>query len=271
MRLPTLDRVLLATLSLVGALVLVELGTTARRDRADRPATAGVDSARLAADASLPQILDPRASDSLKRAEIRERIRWRQSGTYLDEMLALGDSVLQRWPERRATPLRVFISDAHPRGGGLVSRDYVQAVREAFTRWEGTELPLRFAFTGDSSTADIAIGWARSFGDAPVLGRTKVVRDAHCWILRSTITLAIERRDGQGDLDAPTMRALALHEVGHAIGLDHTRDTTTIMTPRVRARELTLSDIATAQLLYSVPPGPVGTALPPGPPRRRWE
>ena len=127
MRLPTLDRLLLATLSLVGALVLVELGSAARRERADRPDAAGLDSARLAADASLPQPLDPRATDSLERAEIRQRIRARQSGTYLDEMLALGDSVLQRWPERRATPLRVFISDAHPRGGGPATTECARA------------------------------------------------------------------------------------------------------------------------------------------------
>lgn len=270
MRFPTLDRVLLGTLVLVGGLVLVELGRAPHggtRPTAAPPA----DSARLGADASLPAALDPAAADSITRADVRRRLVRRQSGTYIDDMLALSDSVLQRWPERRATPLRVFVSDAHPRGGARIDGDYVQAVREAFTRWEAAELPLRFAFTGDSATADITVGWARAFGDAPVLGRTKVVRDAHCWILRSTITLAIERRDGQGDLDPPTMRALALHEIGHAIGLDHARDTTLIMTPRVRARELTLNDVATAQLLYSVPPGPVGTALPTRKPTRRWE
>ena len=269
MRLPTLDRILLGTLTLVGVLVLVELAETGARAR-PAPAAAA-DSARLAADAALPaEVVDARITDSLRRADVRERLRRRGTGTFIDDMLALGDSVLQRWPERRATPLRVYVGDRNPRDVGPLPDGYLQAVREAFTRWEGTELPLRFTFVTDSTTADITVGWARRFDDAPVLGRTKVVRDAQCWILRSTITLAIERRDGLGDLDAPTMRALALHEIGHAIGLDHAADTTTIMTPRIRARELSLADVATAQLLYSIPPGPVATRLPESV-RRRWD
>ena len=69
--------------------------------------------------------------------------------------------------------------------------------------------------------------------------------------------LATMRRDASGQLDPTVIRALAIHEIGHGIGLDHAADTTVIMAPKIRARALTIADKATAQLLYSVPPGSV--------------
>jgi predicted Zn-dependent protease len=59
-------------------------------------------------------------------------------------------------------------------------------------------------------------------------------------------------------LDPSALRAISLHEVGHLIGLDHTSDTTAIMTPKVRVKELSAADRATAQLLYLLPPGRIG-------------
>ncbi len=53
------------------------------------------------------------------------------------------------------------------------------------------------------------------------------------------------------------MKAMALHEVGHLLGLDHTTDPGMIMAPRVRVRDLTDKDKATIRLLYSVPAGPL--------------
>jgi predicted Zn-dependent protease len=53
------------------------------------------------------------------------------------------------------------------------------------------------------------------------------------------------------------MKAMTLHEVGHLLGLDHTEDLSSIMAPRVRVRELSMADRATARLLYTLPPGGV--------------
>jgi predicted Zn-dependent protease len=68
--------------------------------------------------------------------------------------------------------------------------------------------------------------------------------------------LAVAHHDGVM-LDDDAMHAMTLHEVGHLIGLDHTKDPLSVMAPRVRVRELSRADRATAQLLYALPPGPM--------------
>jgi predicted Zn-dependent protease len=58
-------------------------------------------------------------------------------------------------------------------------------------------------------------------------------------------------------LDEDAMRAMALHEIGHLLGLDHTYDVRSIMAPKVRVRALSSADKATVRLLYTLPPGAV--------------
>ena len=266
MRLPSLPRLLTFLLAGLGVLILLETASVRRHGYDLAGSRAGADSVQQSADAVQPLDVSARAArvngdatDSIRRAETRAVIATRSTGTFIPDILLLSDSTLQRWPDRRATPLRVYLSDEGPDASGHVRDDYVQAVREAFTIWEGVELPIRFAFVTDSALADITVSWVRDFGGDPVLGRTKVVRDSRFWIVRSDVQLATMRHDASGQLDPTVVRALAIHEIGHGIGLDHASDTTVIMAPKIRARAITSADKATAQLLYSVPPGSVVT------------
>lgn len=186
-------------------------------------------------------------------SEIRETIRQRATGTYLPEILLQRDSALARWPERIAQPLRVWVAD----GGRLTDwrPGYQERVREAFAEWQELGIPVHFSFVVDSADADIRVFWTHQFGE-PISGKTLWARDRSWWIVNATITLALHHNGGEA-LDSRAIKAIALHEVGHLLGLDHTTDTGNIMTARVRVRDLSDADRATIRLLYTIPPGSI--------------
>ena len=74
------------------------------------------------------------------------------------------------------------------------------------------------------------------------------------WIVAAGIKLARHQPDGRV-LDDRSLAAIARHEVGHLLGLDHTADETSIMAPRVRVFELSEADRRTVRLVYDLPPG----------------
>lgn len=187
------------------------------------------------------------------RTRVRRRLAEHGVGTYIGEMLAERDSALARWPDRRGLPLRVWVQPT----AALPAWDYayVGEVRDAFREWDALRLPVRFAFTGDSATADVHVTFIDHF-DEHISGRTKWVRDDDWWITDADITLATHHRSGSA-LDVEAMRAMTLHEIGHLLGLDHTADGANIMAPTVRVRSLSSADRATARLLYALPPGAV--------------
>jgi hypothetical protein len=186
-------------------------------------------------------------------ADVRRRVRNEQAGTYIGDILLERDSALARWPDRKGVPLTVWIqptSAVHD-----FSTVFVTRVRAAFEEWDGLELPVSFTFVDDSAEADIHVNWIDRFRE-PISGRTRWARDDSWSITDANITLAVHHN--QGDLlEDDAMQAMALHEIGHLLGLDHTTDTTSIMAPRVRVRSLSDADRATARLLYALPAGPI--------------
>lgn len=191
------------------------------------------------------------AAPDIDYAEARRRLAERSEGTYIHEMLAARDSSLARWPERRTDPLRIWVQPVSP----VVdwSPGNVSLVHDAFLAWQEAGIPLSFTFVVDSASATVHIAWIDRFNE-PISGKTLWAHDDHGWIVDANILLAVHHRNGD-PLDTAAMRAIALHEVGHLLGLDHTGDSTNVMAPRVRVRELSPADRATARLLYTLPPG----------------
>ena len=186
-------------------------------------------------------------------SEIRERLTAGAQGTYIDEILVERDSALARWPDRVDHPVRVWIGDGSNVKGW--SDTFPARVRDAFEEWSGLGIPVQFEFVTDSASADVHVSWIDHF-DTPISGKTLWARDRSWWIVNANITLALHHNGGES-LDDSSVKAIALHEVGHLLGLDHTADTTDIMTARVRVRDLSNADRATMKLLYTLPPGSV--------------
>ena len=191
----------------------------------------------------------PEASPAV--TEIRGRIAAASNGTYINEIIAERDSGLARWPERIENPLRIWVQTATTVPGWDPA--YPDRVREAFDTWALTGVPIKFTYVRDSADADVIVVWVDRF-DAAITGRTLWSRDRNWWITSGNITLALHHTGGEV-LDQQAIHAIALHEVGHLLGLDHCADTANIMTPKVRVRQLSDADRATMKLLYSLPPG----------------
>lgn len=196
---------------------------------------------------------DGPASDDNSRAAVRRRLRSGEAGTYISEILRARDSSLARWPDRRERPLTVWIQPTASIDDWVPG--YVEQVRDAFDEWDAVEIPIHFMFVADSSSAEVHVTWLDHF-DEPISGRTKWARDDDWWITDANIALAVHHHHGEV-LDEDAMRAMALHEIGHLLGLDHTQDPSSIMAAKVRVRDLSDADRATVRLLYSLPPGAV--------------
>jgi hypothetical protein len=188
------------------------------------------------------------------RAAARRKIQESESSTYITEILAEHDSSVARWPERRTEPLTVWVQQESDIPD--FNKIYVEQVRQAFEEWDRLQLPVHFTFVNDSADAEVHVNWVDRFYE-PISGRTRWTRDDGWLITDANILLALHHNRGE-QLDYDAMHAMALHEIGHLLGLDHTADTLSIMTPKVRVRELSDADAATVRLIYALPAGPLG-------------
>jgi hypothetical protein len=185
--------------------------------------------------------------------DVRRRLDEGAAGTYIGEILTDRDSALARWPDRINNPLTVWVQSADSIADWNPA--FVGQVKDAFQTWSATGVPVGFQFVNDSAAADVHVTWLDHF-EEQISGKTMWARDENWWIVDANIVIALHHNHGEA-LDPSAIRAIALHEVGHLLGLDHTADTTNIMTPRVRVRDLSAADRATMKLLYSLPPGSV--------------
>jgi len=210
-------------------------------------AGSGSDAAsRLLEPAAAPERLDTAA-----RGAVLQRIASEGAGTYLQAMLESEDSAFHRWPDARGThPLRVGVVRGDVPG---FREEFLANVAWAVSRWNGIGLPVRLEDTPDTTGADIVITWVDKL-DSNRTGRTDLTWQRRGPIIRVRIVLATHTPDGRAVLPAQ-MVALALHEIGHALGLGHSTVASDALYPRTSATDLTPRDRRTAVLLYSLPPG----------------
>src|ERR1700752_1288181 len=198
-----------------------------------------------------PDGREPSYIELLARSETRRRIRASGSSTYLGEMIAeSGDSMLRRWENRQSTPIRVWFA---PTNAANFKPAFLDAIRAAFGEWTHAGVPVRFDFSGDSTNAEVTVKWRIQF-EIERTGQTDVTWDQNGQIQSAVVTLATFDPKGL-PMESDDIRVVATHEVGHLLGLDHSKDSTDIMFPTAKVRELSDRDARTVMLLYQLTPG----------------
>ncbi len=123
-------------------------------------------------------------------------------------------------------------------------------VRDAFHTWTAVGAPVRFIFVADSAAADVRVLWRDTLPGARAGQVTRLV-DRRGWLRGATIEMST-RRSTAVARDSASVRAVALHEVGHLLGIEHSNDERDIMSAWVTARALTHNDRTAMRLLYDI-------------------
>ncbi|PYO94065.1 MAG: hypothetical protein DMD62_07340 [Gemmatimonadetes bacterium] len=194
---------------------------------------------------------EPSYFELMARSETRRRIRSSGTTTYLGEMIdASGDSMLRRWENRQTTPIRVYFAPTH---AANFQPAFVDAIKSAFDLWSSAGVPVRFNFDADSTNAEVTVKWRIQF-EIERTGQTDVTWDENGNIQSAVVTLATFDPKGR-PMDADDIRVVSTHEVGHVLGLDHSKDSADIMFPTAKVRDLSDRDVRTVLLLYQLIPG----------------
>lgn len=213
-------------------------------------ATASVTAPRRSGEVGVRVVQSRNAPPARDAEEIHRHLVQGQPGTYIGDILAAQDSQLVRWPENAV--LRVWIQPATTATNW--SPSYVNVVRASFTTWAAAGAPIGVDFTTDSASALVHVSWIDRFPDGAAIGETEQTWDQHRWLVRGEITLATHTVTGLA-LDSAMVRAASLHEIGHLLGLGHSRSEGDIMSAEAHALELSRADLLTLRLLYVLPPG----------------
>lgn len=174
---------------------------------------------------------------------------------YLCAILQEEDSFrILRWPDG-VTVLRIDIA-APPVPDPGQARDLQQAAIRGILAWQDT--PLRLVVNERRGEApDIQVTWTDSVGGTR-LGETRVEWQE----VQGVVTFRVPRfilgtlsASTGGALSPQDVELIALHEMGHALGLPHSDSPSDVMFPEKTARFLTARDHRTAEALYRLPTG----------------
>lgn len=257
-------RKLLATL----LVALVALGVVSRVRKALQASPAPT-----AADPVTDLTLDTRSSrpagglssplpplDSIVRLTVRQQLAGEPDRHYLDSLLAGTDSLVRHWPpELEPVPFAIITGGAP----GYLD-EMASEARGAVDAWSSAGAGLRLVETRDTTTALLTIRWVDTLGGERG-GYTDVSWDRSGRIRHAQIYLATHATVTGRLLTPESRQEIALHEIGHALGLPHSSVATDVMYPVAQNRAPTERDRFSLRLLYQLPTGWIGVSPRPQP------
>jgi len=192
------------------------------------------------------------APDSIARLSVRIQLTSETYRHYLDSLVQVTDSVVRHWPVADAPIWFALI----PGGTPDFKPEMPGEVRRALDAWSPLALGLRLLETSDTAQATLLVVWTSSLPERA--GVTNVTWDRAGRILRARVTLATRDPTSGEPLTDQARRAIALHEMGHSLGLPHSADPGDAMHPVTAADRPSDRDLRSIRLLYSLPTGWIG-------------
>jgi hypothetical protein len=146
----------------------------------------------------------------------------------------------RRW-RCRSTPRRRQCRGSGPNSSGLVA--------EAAEAWCAAGAQIRFVRTTSLADADVRVCWV-AWQSGAARGTTTWSTNARGELVGADVTIVLAPGPRQPPSHACVLRAIALHELGHALGLPHDRSRDAVMYREEGTLVLTDHDRAAVRAAY---------------------